>query len=112
VSTGADDYERGHSAGEIAARLAGHDKHFASINGSLADIAKEMHALTLAVQRLGDQAVARDATVLTTAAALKAADEARRSMSDSSWSPWQKLLAAVGGVAALVGMWVLLRGKG
>lgn len=96
-----DAYDRGAAAGEIAARLAGHDKHFATINGSLAEIAKEMHALTLAVQRLGDQAVSRDATVVTTAAALKDAEEARRSKDDQSWSPVARLFAVLGALAAL-----------
>lgn len=97
-----DAYDRGHIAGEIAARLAGHDKHFAAINGSLADIAREMHANTLAVQRLGDQAVARDATVITTAKALKDADDARRAKAEWSWMPFARLIAVVGGLAAVV----------
>jgi hypothetical protein len=96
-----DAYDRGHMAGEINARLAGHDRHFQTINGSLADVAKEMHGLTLAVQRLGDQAVARDATVVTTAKALKDAEDARRAQSDQSWSPFARLLAVLGGLAAL-----------
>jgi hypothetical protein len=101
-------------AGEIAARLAGHDKHFASINGSLADIAKEMHGLTLAVQRLSDQAISRDATVVTTAAALKDAEEARRGLSEQSWTPVSRVLAVLGGLAALaavVGLYLALTHK-
>ena len=97
-------YDRGTVAGKIDARLAGHDKHFESINGSLAQIAKEMHDLTLAVQRLGDQAVSRDATVVTTAAALKDAEDARRSKTESAWSPWAKALAVIAGVAAVAGL--------
>jgi hypothetical protein len=96
-----DAYDRGHTAGEIAARLAGHDKHFATINGSLAEVAREMHSLTLAVQRLGDQAVSRDATVITTAAALKDAEAARRDNSEHAWSPIARLLAVLGGLAAV-----------
>lgn len=96
-----DAYDRGHTAGEIAARLAGHDRHFATINGSLAAVALEMHALTLAVQRLGDQAVSRDATVITTAKALKDAEDARRDNAERAWSPVSRLLAVVGGFAAL-----------
>ncbi len=96
-----EEYERGRIAGEIAARLAGHDLHLATINGSLADVAREMHDMLLAVQRLGDQADARDKTTLATASALKAADEARRAKSDSAWSPVQKLIAGVAGLAGL-----------
>jgi hypothetical protein len=97
-----DAYDRGHIAGEIAARLADHDRHFAAINGSLADVAREMHDLTLAVQRLGDQAVARDATVITTAAALKDAEDARRSKGEQSWTPFARLIAVLGGLVAVV----------
>jgi hypothetical protein len=111
-------YDRGEVAGQIAARLAGHDQHFEAINGSLAKIADEMHELTLAVQRLGDQAISRDATVVTTAAALKDAEAARwdrsdRSWdrSDRSWSPLARLSAAIGGAAALIGTYFLIRGR-
>ncbi len=99
-------YDRGVAAGEIAARLAGHDKHFAAINGSLADVAREMHALTLAVQRLGDQAVSRDATVVTTAAALKDAEDARRSKSETSWSPFARGIAVVATLATVAGLFL------
>jgi hypothetical protein len=95
------EYDRGHLAGEIAARLAGHDKHFAAINGSLADIASRLHELTLAVQRLGDQAVSRDATVVTTAAALKDAEEARRAKSETSWSPLARASTILGVLVAI-----------
>ena len=106
-----DAYDRGAIAGAIETRLAGHDQHFAAINGSLADIAREMHQLTLAVQRLGDQAISRDATVLTTAAALKDAEEARRASAEQSWSPWARIFAAVAAVAAAVGIYLALRGR-
>jgi hypothetical protein len=94
-------YDRGHAAGGIDARLAGHDRHFEAINGSLARIADEMHGLKLAVQRLADQAIARDATVVTTAAALKDAEEVRRATSESRWSPVSKLLAVLGVIVAI-----------
>jgi len=100
-----DAYNRGVDAGVIDTRLAGHDKHFTAINGSLADMAREMHELTLAVQRLGDGAVARDATVITTAAALKDAEAARRDKSEQSWTPLARatvLISTVVTVAALI----------
>lgn len=109
-----DAYSRGHLAGEIAARLAGHDAHFAAINGHLAELVaearsgRERHAsetrdLVLAIQRLEQQAVASAATVVTTAAALKDAEEARRTQTEQSWSPIQRLLAVLGTAAAVVG---------
>jgi len=106
-----DAYDRGHLAGEINARLAGHDQHFASINGSLADIANEMHGLKLAVQRLGDQAASDATTRISTAAALKDAEEARRAKTDQSWSPWAKLIAVILALVAVVSLYVAWKGK-
>lgn len=103
-----DAYERGHLAGEVAARLAAHDKHFAEINGSIKDLAHEMGAMVAAVQRLGDQAIARDATVVTTAAALKDAEEARRSKSETGWSPWQRGFAVLAAIATLFGIYAAI----
>jgi hypothetical protein len=99
-----DAFERGAAAGEVAARLKAHDEHFARINGSLGDVAREMHGLTLAVQRLGDQAVSRDATVLTTAKALKEAEEARRDKTEQAWSPVAKVFAVIAAAATVIGL--------
>lgn len=109
VSEPGDPYARGHIAGEIAARLSAHDRDFDAINGSIGDLATEMHLLTLAVQRLGDQAMAREATVLTTAAALKDSEEARRDKSDQSWSPWTRVFAVLAAIATAAGLYVLLK---
>jgi hypothetical protein len=96
------DYNRGIEVGGVLARLDGHDKHFASINGHLADMAKAMTSLDLGVQRLGDQAMAAAATVLTTASALKDADEARRDKSTAGWSPWARGMTAIGALATVL----------
>jgi hypothetical protein len=98
-----DAYERGVSAGEIAQRLKDHDRHFERLNGSLGDVAKELHGLTLAVQQLGLQAIARDATVVTTAAALKDAEQARRDNSERHWSPMMRLAVVIGAMATVAG---------
>lgn len=109
-------YDRGVAAGEIAARLAGHDRHFASINGSLVKVAengieqtKAINALTLAVQRLADQADANAKTVITTAAALKDAEAARRDKTAQTWSPVQKTVTIVLAVVAVVGLILAFR---
>jgi hypothetical protein len=108
-------YDRGVTAGGIAERLASHDRHFETINGSLERVAEEMHKLRLAVQRLGDQAISDATTRVTTAAALKDAEEARRSRTETAWSPIQKILAVLAGFAVLVGAVVgivtLVRGR-
>jgi hypothetical protein len=99
-----EDYQRGHLAGEIAARLADHDQHFSDINGSIKRFSDEVHQLTMAIQHLGDQAISRDATVLTTALALKDAEEARRASSESSWSPVARISTVLGAAAALAAL--------
>jgi hypothetical protein len=103
------DYDRGVIAGGIETRLAGHDRHFEAINGSIARVADELHELKLAMQRLADQAVARDATVITTAAALKDADEVRRHTADQRWSPWQKAFAVIAAIGVLASLYFALR---
>jgi hypothetical protein len=105
-------YDRGHLAGEVATRLGNHDRHFEAINGSLDKIAREMHTLTLGVQALVQRADSDAATRITTAAALKDAETVRRDKSDSSWSPWARIIALVGGLAgvsAIVGLILVLR---
>jgi hypothetical protein len=104
-----DAFDRGRAAGELASKLAGYDKHFEAINGSVADTAKELRNLVLAVQRLSDQAEANSRTVIATAAALKAADEFRRSAAEQVWSPFQKVLALVAGVGVLVTIIISLK---
>jgi hypothetical protein len=104
------EYDRGREAGEIAARLTEHDEHFKLINGSMGRVAEELHGLRLAVQRLGDQAVARDATVITTAEALKNADQLRRANVNDRWSPLARmavlLTTAAAVVSTIVAIWL------
>ena len=106
------EYGQGHAAGEIAARLADHDEHLAKINGSIDRFTAEMHALVMAVQRLSDQAVARDATVVTTAKALKDADQARRDTEDRHWSPMAKVITVVAALAAVAEAALLFASRG
>lgn len=111
----ADAYDRGHLAGEIAARLAQHDQHFHDINGQIKHLIVETHDLVLAVQRLADQAIADAKTRISTAEAVErarkeAADaleserKARRERAEVTWSPLARLFAVLGAVAAVVAM--------
>jgi hypothetical protein len=94
-------YRRGVEAGEVEARLASHDRHFAGINGSLADIAREMQQLALAVQRLGDQALARDSVALAITSALK-------ERSERAWSPFVRMFAVIAALAGLAAIaWLI-----
>jgi hypothetical protein len=102
---------RAFAAGQIDARLAGHDEHFARINGSIERLADEMHLMNLVVQRLADDAKANEATVIKTAAALKDADIARREKSDSSWTPFQRGIAVVVAATAVIGLYLRSTGR-
>lgn len=108
-----EEYDRGHIAGRIEERLTRHEAHLGQINGSMADVARELADLNLGMQALRDQqessaiaavaaAAALEKTVATTAKALREANDARRQTSEVRWSPWAKLLAALGGVATLL----------
>lgn len=96
-----DAYDRGHAAGEIAEQLRRHEAHFSRINGSIADSAEALEGLTLAVQRLADQATADASTRVATAKALHDAEVARRHAADRSWSPIAKTLAVIGAAVAV-----------
>lgn len=108
MSESESEFDRGHLAGKISERLDSHDKHFAAINGSLGDVARELHEMRLSVQRLGDQAISRDATVVTTAAALKDAEEARRDKTTQAWTPIAKALAILGAAIGVGGFIVTI----
>jgi hypothetical protein len=108
VSVDRDAYDAGHTAGGIDARLAQHDVHFAQINGSIARVGNELAEVKLLLQRLADSADSDRRTVVTTASALKDAEDARRSSDTDHWSPWQKLFATVGALAALGGLIALV----
>jgi hypothetical protein len=99
-----DAYDQGVIAGKIEARLAGHDKHFADLNGSVKDLAGEVHTLNLGIQRLMDSAAADRATVLTTAQALKDADDARRSTSETHWTPLSRVITVIAALAVVTGV--------
>jgi hypothetical protein len=101
-------YDAGHAAGVTDARLSGHDQHFARINGSIERMAGELAGVKLALQRLADAADSDRHTVVATATALKAAEEARRALGTDRWQPWQKAVALIGGAGTLIGIVVLV----
>lgn len=116
-------FEKGVEAGLIEARLAGHDRRLSEINGNIKKFAEEIHTLTLAMskevrevrmalQHLTDEQASAANTVVTTAAALrntvavtaqalKDAKEAEDSAAARRWSPIARVLAVLGGIAAI-----------
>lgn len=104
------EYERGVVAGAIETRLAGHDRHFAAINGHLADVAETLNRVELTLQRLADQATGRDATTRATATAVRDASDARRAESERRWTPVQRASVVVSLVIAAAALYLALRG--
>jgi hypothetical protein len=96
-------FAAGHAAGEIAARLAEHDRHFERINGSMEHVAEELHNVVLGIQRLGDAADADRQTARITAAALKEQEQARRDKSETRWTPMSRLITVIVAVAVIAG---------
>ena len=78
------------------------------INGSMADVATELSGLRMQIQRLADSAEADRKTVVTTAAALKDAEAARRDTSEVRWSPLTRLGVIVGILAGVAGLVALV----
>lgn len=91
-----DAYDRGEVAGGIAARLAGHDRHFEKINGSIEKSADALYQVQRELHELKLQAGARDAV----AAAVKDTDQERRDQVETSWSRIVRLVSLVGWVVA------------
>jgi hypothetical protein len=115
VSENGSAFDRGVAAGEIAARLANHDAHFAAINGSIDRSASELRDLRLAVQRLTDATTGAAEAARATAQALKESDETRRvalqdaatqarSSSESRWQPLNRFSLIISGVVGIVGI--------
>jgi hypothetical protein len=96
-------YFRGKTEGRIEARLDGHDKQLAAINGSVTRTAEALSELASQVQRLGDQAIAREATVITTAKALKDAQDAQRDKTEQTWLTPLRLITIMASLATVAG---------
>lgn len=82
------EYERGHRAGGTDERLAGHDKHFAAINGSIGDLVKEVQTVNLSIQRLQDTL------------------EAKKQLGAQVWSGWQRAFAVISAAGVLVAIYL------
>jgi hypothetical protein len=104
----ASEYDDGVEAGRILQRLHHHDRHFEEINGSLDRLGDHLAKLVLELQRLADQAVARDATAVALAAALKDAEEVRRHQGEQKWSPVSRTITVILVIATVAGVIIAL----
>lgn len=95
-------YRRGLAAGEVTAKLAQHEAHLATINGSIEGLRHEMGSLTGEVHSLRDELAGREANAEAAASALRNADDARRSEAEMSWGRFQRVFAIIATVAALI----------
>ena len=68
----------------------------------------EISALQMFTQRLADEATASHETALSLAKALKDADEARRSQSEQTWTPFQRIITVMVALAAVAGFVIAL----
>jgi hypothetical protein len=100
----ASEYDEGVAAGKILERLDHHDRHFLEINGSIDRVGAHLAKLVLELQRLADQAVARDATAVALAAALKDAEEVRRHQGEQKWSPVSRTITIIVALVAIAGV--------
>lgn len=91
-----DEYHRGYTAGDVASRLANHDRHFASIDGSINELA----------HLVADQG--KDlARLITLTEEARNRDEARNR--PPLLSPVQRVFAEMAGLAAFAAFagWIL-----
>jgi hypothetical protein len=94
-------FERGATAGAVDAQLAAAMANLGHIQSHLATIDGRLANLELRIQRLTDLGEAREATVATTAAALETARRQRAETVEQNWSPVQKIILVISGLAAL-----------
>jgi hypothetical protein len=95
-------HDRGFESGSIAERLAHHDKHFAAINGSIDRGNQELAKIQLTLQSIMDQAKSDAATRITTAAALKEAEDQRRNNDTARWTPLSRALVLLSIIATII----------
>jgi hypothetical protein len=117
AETAQDAFDRGRTAGEIAETLRRHDQHLGAINGStektalaLESLAQAQHKMAMQLQRLADQAESDAKTRVATASALKDAEEARRNVAETKWTPVARMVALVSVTATVAGLIIAFYG--
>jgi hypothetical protein len=102
------EFARAYEAGRIDERLREHDRRLLVINGSIVSNTRELAALTLEIQRLGDSMRANLKTVESTATAVEKERKSKaealvseRDASEQRWSPMAKVIAVVLALAAV-----------
>lgn len=88
-------YDRGKEDGQLARTVAEQGEHLKKINGSMAEVATKLGELVLGVHSLEQQMAADEKTRISTAQALKDAEDARRDADETKWAPWTRVLAVV-----------------
>lgn len=94
-------YAKGVEAGEIAARLLNHDKHFEALNGSLKEIAKSLGMVTQGLQSINDQMETRDKV-------LAEVEQERIAKAAKRWTPYTRVFAAIAALSTIVSLFTFL----
>jgi chromosome segregation ATPase len=101
-----DEFERGKVAGQVQE----HDRRLNALNGSLHSIDQRLENIELKQQHIIDTMVSDRTTLVTTAQALKDANNLRREKSeaqyeasDRKWNMPSKVFATIGFIILLVG---------
>ncbi len=102
-------YDRGEAAGKLAAEVAEQGRHLKTINGSMERVAKSLAELVLGIAALNQQMTADKETRISTAEALKNAEDARRDADETKWTPWQRIMLVVGCIVGVLGLYVLAK---
>lgn len=100
-----DAFNRGYESGRVNTRLDGHDAQLKEMTSTLSKVVDVEQQLTLAVQDLAKAAMARDEKAVALALALKEADDERRTQSETTWSPFAKVITvmvAIAGIASVI----------
>jgi hypothetical protein len=118
ADAGPDPYGAGFAAGVISTRLDGLEAHDIRANGHLAellglvrDIQSQMEAMRMELARLGQDAVAKEATVQATATAVESARvttarqvDQQRERSETVQIPWPRVLGIAAVLIAAIGL--------
>jgi hypothetical protein len=99
-------FTRGYESGRVNTRLDGHDAQLKEMTNTLTKVVDIEAQLTLAVQALGKEALARDDKALALALALEEADETRRNKDTETWTPKAKLIAVGVFLVGVASLWI------
>jgi hypothetical protein len=79
--------------------------------GELTAVKSDIQGLKAKTQTLAESQIAEATKAIALAAALKEADEARRTKTETTWTPFNRALVVLGSLVGLATVWIQLSGK-